>query len=112
MVENGGNRFIKLSVVFPPKRLLARAYGSIHWCVVVERCGKSVKLPGMFSYTLRTARDYYKCFYCGGPITPGTLYVEERFPGVTRRYHVTCISKTVTRIVFKDTPGGGVLCTY
>jgi hypothetical protein len=77
----------------------------------VEMCGKSVKLPGMFSYTLRTARDYYKCFYCREPISPGTLYVEERFPGVVRRYHVTCISKSVPRVYYKPSPSGGVLCT-
>jgi hypothetical protein len=78
----------------------------------MEECGKSVRLPGLFVYTLRKARDYYKCWYCNGPISPGTLYVEERFPGVVRRYHVYCVSKSVPRVVFRDAPSGGVLCAF
>ncbi len=76
----------------------------------MESCGKSVRLPGLFTYTLRKARDYYKCFYCDGLISPGALYVEERFPGAVRRYHLACISKAVPRVYYKLSPSQGVLC--
>jgi len=74
-------------------------------------CSKSVRLPGGFTYTVREARDDYPCFFCGSTIRRGTLYVEERFARVTRRYHYQCFNKVIPHHVKAvETFRGVVLC--
>jgi hypothetical protein len=73
-------------------------------------CSKQVKLPGGFTYTVREARDDYPCFFCGSTIHRGTLYVEERFARVTRRYHYQCFNKVTDRVKAVETFRGVVLC--
>jgi hypothetical protein len=78
----------------------------------MSACGKQVKLRGLFVYTVRVARDDYRCFYCAMPIRSGTVYVEERFPGVVRRYHYKCFNRVMPhRLAAVETPLGVVLCT-
>lgn len=76
------------------------------------KCSKSVRLPGGFTYTVRTARDDYPCFHCGRPIHSGTLYVEERFAGVARRYHYQCFNNVIPHHLraVETVSGGVVLC--
>jgi hypothetical protein len=75
-------------------------------------CGKQVKLKGGFTYTVRKARDDYPCFYCNGVIAGGTVYVEERGPGLTRRYHYKCFNKVMGHRVWAvEAPSGIALCT-
>jgi len=79
--------------------------------VRVVKCGKQVRLPGGFYYTVRKARDDYPCFFCSSTIHKGTLYVEERFASVARRYHYECFRKVVPhRLKVVETPSGVVLC--
>jgi hypothetical protein len=79
---------------------------------VKETCKKQVKLKGLFTYTVRVARSDYTCFHCGKLIRAGTIYVEERFPGVTRRYHYRCFNQVVPhKLVAVETQLGVVLCT-
>jgi len=74
-------------------------------------CGKSVKLYGGFSYTVRTARDNYRCFFCGGIIPRGGVHVEERFASVVRRYHYECLNRVLGgRVRAVETPAGVLLC--
>ena len=74
-------------------------------------CSKQVKLRGGFTYTVREARDDYPCFFCGYTIHKGTLYVEERFARVTRRYHYQCFNKVIPHHVKAvETFSGVALC--
>ena len=73
-------------------------------------CSKSVKLRGGFTYTVREARDDYQCFFCGREIHRGTLYVEERFSTVVRRYHYQCFNSITDRVKAVETFRGVVLC--
>jgi hypothetical protein len=74
-------------------------------------CSKSVRLPGGFTYTVREARDDYPCFFCGSTIHRGTLYVEERFASVVRRYHYQCFNNVMPHhIKAVETFRGVVLC--
>jgi hypothetical protein len=75
-------------------------------------CGRVVKLKGGFYYALATAQRDYTCFYCNKPIRAGSLYVEERAGIVRRRYHTQCVEKHVPRIFYRESPSGGVLCTW
>ena len=79
-------------------------------------CSKSVRLPGGFTYTVRKARDDYPCFFCGSTIRRGTLYVEERFASVARRYHCECFNRVVegtsAGVRAVETPRGVVLCKH
>ena len=76
-------------------------------------CSKQIKLKGGFTYTVRKARDDYPCFYCGGAIRAGTVYVEERdLSGVVRRYHYKCFNNVMKpRVWAEEAPSGVVLCT-
>jgi hypothetical protein len=70
-----------------------------------------VRLRGGFTYTVRTARGDYTCFYCDEPIRAGTEYIEERGPGLTRRYHYKCFNKVMGhRVWAEEAPSGVVLC--
>jgi hypothetical protein len=75
-------------------------------------CSKQIKLKGGFTYTVRTARDDYPCFYCGKPIKAGTVYIEERIlNGVVRRYHYKCLNNVMKpRVWAEEAPSGVVLC--
>jgi hypothetical protein len=74
-------------------------------------CRKQVKLNGLFTYTVRVARDDYACFHCGTLIRAGTIYVEERFPGVVRRYHYKCFNQVVPhKLKAVETASGVLLC--
>jgi len=75
-------------------------------------CSKQARLRGGFTYTVRTARDKYECFYCGKPISAGTVYVEERdMSGVVRRYHYKCFNKVIPhKLRAEEAPSGVVLC--
>lgn len=76
------------------------------------KCGKQIRLRGGFIYTVRRARDDYECFYCGMVIRADTEYVEERAPGLTRRYHYKCFNKVMGhRLWAVEAPSGVVLCT-
>jgi hypothetical protein len=79
--------------------------------VRVVKCGKQVRLPGGFYYTVREARDDYPCFFCGHAIPKRALYVEERFASVVRRYHYECFKSVAPhRLKVVEAPGGVVLC--
>lgn len=65
----------------------------------MPRCGRSVKLPGGYTYSIVKSRGEYTCLYCGEPIRRGDYYVLEKAFGITRRYHVYCITRVVPRIV-------------
>jgi hypothetical protein len=79
-------------------------------------CSKSVRLPGGFYYTVREARDNYPCFFCGGVIPKKSLYIEERFASVVRRYHYECFNRVVegtsAGVRAVESPRGVVLCKY
>jgi hypothetical protein len=79
-------------------------------------CSKSVRLPGGFTYTVRKAGEDYECFFCGGAIPKKSLYVEERFAGVARRYHYECFNRVVegtsAGVRAVETPRGVVLCKH
>jgi hypothetical protein len=75
-------------------------------------CSKQIKLRGLFVYTVRTARDLYLCFYCNKAISPGAVYIEERFPGAVRRYHYKCFNRVMPhKLVAVETASGVLLCT-
>ena len=78
------------------------------------KCGKKVYVVGGFFYTLRVARDAYKCFHCDRIIQPGALYVEERsIGGILRRYHAECFNKvTPHRLKVVECPSGVKICVY
>jgi ribosomal protein L24E len=76
------------------------------------RCDKRIHLKGGFYYTVRRARDDYQCFFCGGAIPRGVLYVEERSLGnVVRRYHYKCFNKVMPhKLKTVEVPSGVVIC--
>jgi hypothetical protein len=77
----------------------------------MSACSKQVKLRGLFVYTVRVARDLYLCFYCNKAINPGTIYVEERYPGVVRRYHYKCFNRVMQhKLVAVESASGVLLC--
>jgi len=75
----------------------------------VGACSRTVRLPGGYTYTVRTARVPHTCSRCRKSIAPGEVYVEERpFRSQPRRYHIRCFATELAHRVRVDVVGGEV----